>query len=419
MSSPLEVQQLNQLNKLVSSIVKSNRFYQDKLKSADALDGFSSLDHFRAKMPFTRKSELAEDQIAHPPFGTFLTYPAERYTRHHQTSGTSGKPLIWLDDRESWQWVLDNWKPTWTAAGAKAGESALFAFSFGPFIGFWAAFDSATQLGIRSIPAGGMGSADRLRFILSQKPTYLCCTPTYALRLVDVAEQAGYDLGAAQVRCIIVGGEPGGSIPEICQRIETGWKTAKVLDHHGMTEVGPVSFGDPDRPEWLRLVHKAFISEVVDPATDQPIREGETGELILTPLGRYACPLIRYRTGDLVKPVAVPGEPVEWFALEGGILGRVDDMVVVRGVNLYPGAVDSVVRSVSGIREYQVDIDKRSALAQVSIRIETEGDSRWVVEELNTKLRLAFQMRFGIEAVKPGSLPVFEMKAKRWNIKNG
>ena len=230
MSDSPEQLQLDQLNKLVQTIAGSNQFYQRKLDQADALDGFRSLDHFRSQMPFTLKSELSEDQAAHPPYGSFLTYPSTQYTRYHQTSGTSGKPLIWLDDPESWQWVLESWKYTWRAAGAQSGESALFAFSFGPFIGFWAAFDSATQLGVRSIPAGGMSSVDRLRFILAQKPTYLCCTPTYALRLVDVAEEQGYDLASANVKCIIVGGEPGGSIPEIRQRIESGWKTAKLLD---------------------------------------------------------------------------------------------------------------------------------------------------------------------------------------------
>jgi phenylacetate-CoA ligase len=292
----------------------------------------------------------------------------------------------------------------------------LFAFSFGPFIGFWAAFDSGTQLGLRCIPAGGMSSVDRLRFILAQKPTYLCCTPTYALRLVDVAEEQGYDLGEADVKCIIVGGEPGGSIPEIRQRIEGGWKTAQLLDHHGMTEVGPVSHGELGQPGVVHLVHDHFYCEVLDPETDEPVKEGETGELILTTLGRYACPLIRYRTRDLVKPVAVPGRPQEQFAMEGGILGRSDDMVVVRGVNLYPSAVDSVLRSVRGVKEYQVDIDKTSALAQIGIRLEIEGDSEVVLQELNKQIRSAFHMRFDLQVVPTDSLPKFEMKAKRWNI---
>jgi phenylacetate-CoA ligase len=232
-----------------------------------------------------------------------------------------------------------------------------------------------------------MGSADRLRFIMTQKPTYLCCTPTYALRLIDVAKELGIDLSESGVKCIIVGGEPGGSIPEIRERIEAGWNPAKLLDHHGMTEVGPVSHGDLTNPNIVRLVHDHFHCEVLDLETDEPVSEGQSGELVLTTLGRYACPLIRYRTRDLVKPVSLPGEPPDQFVLEGGIIGRVDDLVIVRGVNLYPSAVEAIVRSVAGIREYQVDIDQTVPLTQVSIRIEVEGDSDEISENLKTQFR--------------------------------
>ncbi|MBH53781.1 MAG: phenylacetate--CoA ligase [Opitutaceae bacterium] len=416
MSTLFEQDRLDKLNQLVGAIAETNAFYRKKLEEADALDGFRSLEHFQSKMPFTTKLELVEDQVDNPPYGSFFTYPINKYTRYHQTSGTSGRPLIWLDDQGGWQWVLENWKETWYAAGAKAGESGLFAFSFGPFIGFWAAFDSATQLGMRSIPAGGMGSADRLRFIMTQQPTYLCCTPTYALRLIDVAKDLGIDLTRSGVKCVIVGGEPGGSVPEIRERIETAWNPATVLDHHGMTEVGPVSYGDPDRPGTIRLVHDTYLCEVLDTETDQPVALGEEGELILTTLGRYCSPLIRYRTRDLVKPVAIPGEPPAQFALEGGILGRVDDMVIVRGVNLYPSALEAIVRSVPEIGEFQIDIDQTAPLTQVATRIETEGDSEKVAELLRIRLRDSLQMRIDVEVVESGSLPVFEMKARRWNI---
>ena len=123
------------------------------------------------------------------------------------------------------------------------------------------------------------------------------------------------DLKLAGVKCIIVGGEPGGSIPEIVERIERGWKTARVLDHHGMTEVGPASHGDLDQPGIVRLVHENFFCEVVDPETGQPVAMGETGELVLTTLGRYASPLFRFKTRDLVKPIQLPGEPEGFFVL--------------------------------------------------------------------------------------------------------
>jgi phenylacetate-CoA ligase len=412
----IESHQLAELNRLIAAIAPTNRFYQAKLAAANGTNGFGSLAEFRARLPFTRKEELARDQLDHPPFGSTLTYPAQSYTRFHQTSGTGGRPIVWLDNSESWQWLLENWKTIWIKAGAVRGDCAFFAFSFGPFLGFWSAFDSGQQLGLRTIPAGGMSSSERLRFLLAQRPRILCCTPTYALRLADVARQEGLDLRASGVERVMVAGEPGGSIPEIRARIEESWPGAKVIDHHGMTEVGPVSYGCVEQPTLLRLMHRRYICEVLKPGTNEPVPLGATGELVLTTLGRDACPLLRYRTGDLVRPIAMQGEDPAEFSLEGGILGRVDDMVVVRGVNLYPAAVDAALRSVGGIREYQVEIDKRGTLAEVRIRFEPADDSRDPTGELAKHLRSTFQMRIEVERVPPGTLPVFEFKAKRWKI---
>lgn len=409
-------QQLTALNRLIRAIAPSNRFYQPKLATAGGLDGFAALDDFRARMPFTTKDELARDQVAHPPYGSTLTYPRETYSRYHQTSGTSGRPLLWLDDRDSWQWVVDRWKVVWEKAGAGRGDSVLFTFSFGPFLGFWAAFDSAVQLGLLAIPAGGMSSLDRLRFLLARRPRILCCTPTYALRLADVAREAAISLRDSGVELIMLGGEPGGSVPEFRARLAQGWPGARVVDHHGMTEIGPASYGLPDQPTFLQLLHDAYLCEVLQPGTNRPVAPGEQGELVLTTLGRTACPLLRYRTGDLVRPAAVAGEDPAAFALAGGILGRVDDMVIVRGVNLYPTAVEAVVHAVSGIRDYAAEIDRRGALAEVTVRFEPTEPHLDPSAELATRLRDAFQIRFNVEKVPAGVLPVFEMKARRWKI---
>ena len=407
--------QLAALNALIAGIAGGNEFYRGKLAEAEGLDGFLTLDDFRARMPFTTKDELARDQLAHPPYGSTLTFPPRSYTRFHQTSGTSGRPLIWLDTTESWQWVLENWKVVWQKAGAVRGDSAFFAFSFGPFLGFWAAFDSAVQLGIRAIPAGGLSSVERIRFLLAQHPRLLCCTPTYALRLAEVARAESLDLSKSGVERIMVAGEPGGSVPAIRSRIEQSWPGARVVDHHGMTEIGPVSYGIPEEPSLLRLMHHAYLCEVLRPGTNEPVAPGDRGELVLTTLGRSACPLLRYRTGDLVRPIAVPGEDPNAFALEGGILGRVDDMVIVRGVNLYPSAMDAAVRAMAGIREYQVEIDKRGTLPEIRVRFEST-DERDPTVELTKHLRATFQMRIEVEKVPPGTLPVFEMKARRWKV---
>lgn len=409
--------QLSALNRLIADIAASNSFYRRKLEEAGGLGGFASLADFCARMPFTTKDELARDQLANPPYGSALTFPLPSYTRFHQTSGTAGRPLIWLDTSESWQWVLENWKLVWRNAGAMPGNAAFFGFSFGPFLGFWAAFDSAVQLGIRAIPAGGMSSAERLRLLLAQRPRLLCCTPTYALRLAEVARAESLDLGRSGVERIMVAGEPGGSVPEIRARIERHWPGARVVDHHGMTEIGPVSFGVPDEPTILRLMHQSYFCEVLQPGSNVAAAPGERGELVLTTLGRSACPLLRYRTGDLVRPISLPGQAPGEFGLDGGILGRVDDMVIVRGVNLYPSAMDAAIRAVAGVREYQVEIDKRGTLPEVMVRFEATGDGDCTAE-LAKHLRATFQMRIEVQKVPNGVLPVFEMKARRWKILN-
>ncbi len=408
--------QLAALNRLIAEIAPTNRFYRGKLAAAGGLDGFESLDAFRVRMPFTTKTDLARDQLEHPPFGSTLTFPEETYTRFHQTSGTSGRPIIWLDNDASWQWVIENWKNIWRGAGARAGDSVFFAFSFGPFLGFWSAFYSAQQLGLRTIPAGGMSSSERVRFLLAQRPRILCCTPTYALRLADVARQESLDLRGSGVEVVMVAGEPGGSGPEVRARIEQSWPGAHVIDHHGMTEVGPVSYGSAADPARLRVMHDRYFAEVLQPGTNDPIAPGESGEFVLTTLGRAACPLLRYRTGDLVKPVPLPGEEPAAFALAGGILGRVDDMAIVRGVNLYPTAMDAAVRALAGVREYQVEIDQRGTLAEIRVRFETDPGTADLTAELSARLRAAFQIRIEVERVATGTLPIFEFKARRWKI---
>ncbi|MEO6244380.1 MAG: AMP-binding protein [Opitutaceae bacterium] len=407
--------QLAALNRLIAEIAPTNQFYRAKLAAAGGLEGFASLAEFSARMPFTTKDELARDQIAFPGGGSTLTFSRETYTRFHQTSGTSGRPLIWLDDPASWQWVLENWKVVWQKAGAVRGDAAFFAFSFGPFLGFWAAFDSAVQLGLRAIPGGGMGSAERARMIIAQRPRLICCTPTYALRLAEVARAEALDLAGAGVERILVAGEPGGSVPAIRAAIERAWPGARVVDHHGMTEIGPVSYAVPEAPDSLRLMHRSYFCEVVRPGSGEPVALGENGELVLTTLGRAACPLLRYRTGDLVQPVApTDGDPAE-FALASGVLGRVDDMVIVRGVNLYPAALDAAIRAIPGVREYQVEIDQRPTLPEVTVRFESV-DAADPTHELAAHLRAVFQLRIAVARVPAGTLPVFELKARRWKI---
>lgn len=255
--------------------------------------------------------------------------------------------------------------------------------------------------------------------MLDSELTVLCCTPTYAMRLAEVAAADGVDLAESKIRRIIVAGEPGGGTPATRARIESLWPGAKLVDHHGMTEMGPASYECPKQPGVLHIIESAYIAEVLAPSSNDPVAPGGTGELILTNLGRTGSPLLRYRTGDLVKRSAnercVCGT---WdMALEGGILGRCDDMVVVRGVNIFPSAVEEVVRSCGGVTEYCVESRTVRSLTELVLQIEPEPqvqNTGELVGRLEAALRDAFGLRIAVTAVAPGELPRFEMKARRW-----
>jgi phenylacetate-CoA ligase len=417
--------QLAQLRRLLGALVPANPFYARKFSRAGTAATVASLDEFAGRFPFTTKPELADDQRALPPYGTNLTFPLERYTRFHQTSGTTGAPLRWLDTPESWAWMVGNWTEILRAAGATGTDRVFFAFSFGPFIGFWLAYEAAQRIGCLSIPGGGLNSAARLRVMLDSGASILCCTPTYALRLAEVAAEEKIDLRSSRVKTIVVAGEPGGSIPALRAQLQKLWQGARVFDHHGMTETGPVTHECPARPGILHVLEPDYFAEVIDPASGEPARPGSRGELVLTTLGRVGSPVLRYRTGDVVQPIhspaAIPHQPCacgrHTLALEGGILGRVDDMIIVRGVNIFPGAVEDIIRACGDVAEYQVTVSTEHSLTELRIDIEPVPgcvDPSGVVKRLEQGFQDAFALRVPVRRLATGTLPRFEMKAKRW-----
>lgn len=415
----LEAEQLDRLRALLAAVTATNPFQRAKLAGTGLGTDVASLAEFTARCPFTTKPELVADQATHPPYGSNLTCPVGRYSRCHGTSGTSGRPLRWLDTREDWERLLDQWSRVYAAAGVTAADRVFFAFSFGPFLGFWTAFEAAQRLGCLCLPGGGMNSVARLGAILDQRVTVLCGTPTYLLHLTEVAAKEGIRLAASAVRHLIVAGEPGGSVSAMRAALEAGWPGARVHDHHGMTETGPVSYECPARPGVLHVIESAYLAEVVDPATGRPAASGGTGELILTTLTRPGSPLLRYRTGDLVRaevpaPACACGSAE--LALVGGILGRVDDMVVVRGVNVYPSAVDAILRARPEVAEYRVTVARDGALAELRVEVESApgADGPALATALAEDFQGALALRVPVCAAPPGSLPRFEHKARRW-----
>jgi phenylacetate-CoA ligase len=405
---------------LFKRIYGRSAFYTAKLDQA----GFEPGTPWRNRadldrIPVTTKAELLADQEAHGPWGTVISQPISDYTRYNHTSGTTGRPLRWIDTPESWQWSLDCWKAVYAGARVAAEDRIFFAFSFGPFYGFWSAFDAAVQIGAQAVPAGGLSSIQRLSLIEAVKPTVICCTPTYALRLAEVAVAqypAGW-LAERGVRVLIVAGEPGGSIPATRRRIETAWG-ARVIDHHGLTEVGPVSFECWESPGYLHLNEEEFLCEVLSSETLTPVSDGQLGELVVTNLRRAACPAIRYRTGDLVvrdTSLCACGRPSA--RLIGGVQSRVDDMVIVRGVNIYPSAVEAVIRQFQGVIEFRATVATTGALRSIGVEIEPSPAAAATSGALTTNVAAALHAGLGLSVsvrIADEPLPRFEMKARRF-----
>ena len=406
----LKQHQWTRLVALVQAALPANRFLGARCARAGLADprDLRTWDDFE-RLPLTTKSELVEDQAGHPPFGTNLSYPLDRYVRVHQTSGTTGTPLRWLDTEESWAWWARCWTVVLRAAGVGPGDRVFFPFSFGLFVGFWAGFEGARALGALAIPGGGQDTAQRLAAMESLGATAVCCTPSYALHLAEVARERGIALDRLGVRTTVHAGEPGAGIPAVRARIEAAWG-ARAYDHAGMTEMGAYGF-ECAAQAGLHVNEAEFIAEVVDPATGRPADEGE---LVLSNLGRVGSPLLRYRTGDRVRVARAACACGRTFLrLDGGILGRVDDMLVVRGVNVFPSALEGIVRRFPSVDEFVIEVYRRGQLDEVRLLLEVQGQAGAVAAAVQEAVRIDLGIRVEAVPVPGQSLPRYELKARR------
>ncbi|HKC08764.1 MAG TPA: phenylacetate--CoA ligase family protein [Methylomirabilota bacterium] len=395
---------------LARAAVPANPFVAAQWRRAGltAPDDLRGWEDFR-RLPLTRKSELVEDQAARPPFGTNLSYPLDRYVRVHQTSGTTGAPLRWLDTQESWDWWARCWGFVLRGAGLGPGDRVFFPFSFGLFVGFWAGFEGTRAIGALAIPGGGQDSAQRLAAMETLGATAVCCTPSYALHLAETARGRGVALDRLGIRATVHAGEPGAGIPAVRARIEEAWG-ARAYDHAGMTEMGAYGF-ECAAQAGLHVNEAEFIAEVIDPATGGPADEGE---LVLTNLGRLGSPLLRYRTGDRVRIDRTRCACGRTFLrLEGGILGRVDDMLIVRGVNVFPSALEGIVRRFPDVDEFLIEVYRRGQLDEVRLLLEVNGHPKAVVAAVQEAIRVDLGIRVEAVPVPGQSLPRYELKARR------
>jgi phenylacetate-CoA ligase len=418
----LERLQLEKLRRLSAWAQERSPWYRRSFAEAGfAPEQLRGLDDLR-RLPLLTREQWMASQAEHPPFGELPTIGPGTAIRLHTTSGTSGRmPLRALDGRKDWAWVADLWSYGIWGCGVRPHDVAYIAFGYGSFIGFWGLHYAMEKIGVLNVPGGAQTTEARVRQILDFGATVVASTPTYALRLAQEAERLGLDLRGSRVQRVILSGEPAGSIPETKALIEEQWG-AKAFDTAGMTEVGSiVMFECAEQPGGAHIIEDHVLEEVLDPETLEPVPYGEQGERVVTSFVRGAVPLIRYRTADLVCRVPAAecrcGRCFDIY--RGGILGRVDDMKLVRGTNVYPRAVEGIVRTFAGVEEFQIRITREGLRDEITLRVElaeAAGADRWegMAAELRRELAHAHEgLNFRVEQAPAGELPRFELKARR------
>jgi phenylacetate-CoA ligase len=418
----IEALQVRKLRNLVAWADAKVPWHSQRFRKAGlAADSIKSLEDLQ-RIPMMTRDEWMQAQLEKPPFGPLLAVPEEVAIRYHLTSGTTGRiPIQVLDSLKDWEWIAEMWCYGFWGFGIRPADIVFFAFSYGTFVGFWGAHYASEKIGCLVLPGGNMTTEARVKQILNMKATVVCSTPTYALRMAQEARTMGVDLKGSPVKRLILSGEPAGSIPATKRLIEEEWG-AKAADTAGMTEVGTIMIFECEKqPGGTHIIEDHYIEEVVDPLTGAPVPYGEQGERLITSFGRGFIPVLRYRTRDLV--VRVPASKCTcgrtFDIYEGGIRGRVDDMKLVRGTNVYPRAVEAIVREYREIDEFRIHLYTADGIRdEIEVLVEIPGSepakADRIVNDLQKSLAEAHEgLRFGVNKVDNGSLPRFELKAKR------
>jgi phenylacetate-CoA ligase len=420
----LEALQVRKLRNLVAWADAQVPWHAKRLRDAGVTaDSIESLDDLQ-RIPFLTRDDWMQGQLEAPPYGPFLAAPEETAIRYHMTSGTTGRtPIRVLDSKKDWEWIAEMWCYGLWGFGVRPADAVFVAFGYSTFIGFWGLHYACEKIGALTLPGGAMTTDQRVKTIVEMEATVVASTPTYALRMAQEAKQLGIDLAGSKVERLILSGEPAGSIPATKALIEEQWG-AKAGDTAGMTELGTIMmFECQHQPGGTHVIEDHYIEEVIDPDTDQPVPYGEMGERVVTSFGRGFIPVLRYRTRDFV--VKVPADRCScgrtFDLYEGGIRGRVDDMKLVRGTNVYPRAVEAIIREHSEIDEFQLHLYTAEGIRdEIEILAELPGippgdpESERILSALQTELAESHEgLRFGIQQVDVGTLPRFELKAKR------
>jgi phenylacetate-CoA ligase len=373
------------------------------------------------RVPKVEKSMMRDIQRKDPfPYGDALCVPLEEVTEFRQTSGTTGQPVYQPDTWQDWEWWAECWSYILWAQGYRPRDRVFLPFGYNVFVAFWAAHYAAEKLGCEVVPGGVLDTQARILKIQELRATAMMATPTYVLGMADTARKMGLAPEKMTIEKITCAGEPGASIPSTKKRMEDAWG-AKVYDHAGATEIGAWCFECTAQSGGLHVNEAFFLVEIEDIETGQIIEEpGKRGKMIISALDRQAQPCIRFDSKDVIEWAEAPCPCGRTFRLiKGGVQGRADDITKVKGVLLSPGAIEEVVRGIEGLGdEFEVIVDKVGDIDRITLKVELVpeySDRRREIEpRLKDQLRLKTNLGYVLEFHKHGTLPRYEVKAKRF-----
>ncbi len=379
-------------------------------------------DDFHHKLPFTDKPDYMASQEASPDGFGGVALGQEHWQQYFHTTGTTGHFLNEVFSQYELHKAGSQYCYAMHDYGLRPGDSMYFCFNWGNWIGLWSFYWGARDLGLRIVSGGGVSTDERIKQILKLKPTVVVATPTYLLHLAEVALEQGHDLRASGVRMVAGGGEAGLSIPATRERISSLWGVGDmVMDAYG---VGEALFIGQSCKQWaggIHVIEDVCHSYVADPDTGLPLLdEDAVGEHVITSYTHFTQPFIKYRTHDLVRRTSRPDHGCGWnFAhLPGVVLGRADFMVTIRGVNVYPTAVENLLGEVAGLtNHYELHITREAGFDRMLVKVEADPEGGTGPAELDralsAHLRDCLGVRLETEILAADALPRYELKTKR------
>lgn len=416
----IELQQLERFRERMAYVYDQSPMYRRKYDQAGIKPSDIKTLSDISRVPFTVKEELLESQEKNPPWGDFFCVPPEDGVRVFQTTGTTGTPLKVMLNKKDWtEHFYEQFMHFMNAYGIKRSDILYVPFGYGLYIAWWGFQAALEQAGVMIVPGGAQSSKERVKNIFNWNATAICGTPTYLLHLGEVAKKMGITLADSQVAVVVAAGEPGANVPSTKKIIEDTYG-ANCYDDIGSSEISNFGF-ECIFQNGTHVNENMFYAECLDSITLKPVKDGEVGELVLSNLCTETMPLLRYRMKDLVKFNRKACKCGRTFLrLDGGILGRSDDMFQFGGVNVFPSAIENLIRKVDNFsNEYQIVVPKKESRKRIRIRVEPVSDKVSQKEMQDSVDRFIEDFKYSImftpvvEVSEPGELPRYEGKAKR------